>query len=153
MIRNLSTPEFEAMITQRVLSSRLIDRQTGSCRSTFTYGELLAQGIYAANDILKEIGINREAWVRVRGRRAYMFHEHTNRIMAELGIVSDAAERGMRKRPRYVLLGKRGMIKSPTVGDLVVETAKLGASGFNRRGKRIANFKRGEQNERNHQIG
>jgi hypothetical protein len=94
--------------------------------------------VFAGNDILKEIGINREAWIRVRGRRAYMFHEPTRRILAELGVVSDAAERGLRKRPRYVLLGKRGVMKSPTVGDLVVETAKLGASGFNRRGKRIA---------------
>lgn len=151
MIRNLSIPEFEAMITQRVLCDRLIDRRTGALRELFTYDELLAQGVFAANDILKEIGINREAWIRVRGRRAYMFHERTNRIMAELGVVSDAAERGLRKRPRFVLLGKKGVIKSPTVGDLVVETAKLGASGFNRRGKRIANFKRGEQNERNHQ--
>lgn len=150
MVRNPLITEFEAMVTGRVLCGRLIDRRTGSLRDRFTYQELLTQGIYAANDILKEIGINHDAWIRIRGRRAYMFHEQTNRIMAEFGVVSDAAERGLRKRPRFILLGKRGVMKSPTVGDLVVETAKLGASGFNRRGKRIANNPNGRRNyERN----
>ncbi len=136
MLRNITIAEFESMITGRVLCDRLVERQTRAPRATFTYEELLTQGVFAANDVLKEIGINREAWIRVRGRRAYMFHEQTNRIMAELGVVSDAAGGGLRKRPRFVLLGKRGVMKSPTVGDLVVETAKLGASDYYRRGNR-----------------
>jgi hypothetical protein len=150
MIKNPTLGEFSAMATTRVLCERMIDRRAGSLRELFTYEELLTQGVYAANDILKDIGANRECWVRVRGRRAYLFHESTNRIMAEFGVVSEAAERGMRRRPQYLLLGKRGAMNSPTVGDLIVTIAKLGATGYQRRPKRNNNHNE-RRNYGNHQ--
>jgi hypothetical protein len=137
MIKNPSIAEFEAAVTMRVLLDRCIDRRSNSPRDTFSGAELLSQSIFAANDIFKEIAINRELWVRTRGKKAFVFHEPTNRIAAEMVIVSDDAGRGTVRRPRAILLGKKGYLRTPTIGDLVVDTARLGASGFNRRRKRI----------------
>ncbi len=120
MIRNITITEFELMITGRVLCDRLVDRPSGSLRDSFTLEELLTQGVFAANDILKETGANQDVWIRLRGKRAFMFHERSRRIVAEMSVVSDVAGQDMLRRPRYVLLGKRGLLKAPSIGDLIV---------------------------------
>jgi hypothetical protein len=138
MLKNPSLTEFEHATTMRVLLDRLADWKNRTLNTRFAYEDLLKQGAFAANDILKDIGINREAWVRIGGKRgepprAYLFHEPTHRIMAELGVVSDADRGGLRTRPRFVLLGRRGWTKISTIGDLVVATAKLGPRTGNRK--------------------
>ena len=132
MIKNPTIPEFEAAVTMRVLLDRLVDPQRRSmARTLFLYGEALSQTCYAINDLLTEYGINRELWCRVRGRRAYIFHEPTGRIVAEVGVITDDARvgKGLRKRLKVELLGWHGRaIKSPTVGDMAVDAAKRGLS-------------------------
>ena len=124
MIKNPTIKEFEASVTMRVLLDRLIDVQHVR-KERYPYEEAMSQTVYAANDLLKEIGINRELWVRVRGRRIYMFHEQSHRIVAEVCVITDDAGesygRKMRKNLRVELMGKGGCaIKEPTIGDLAV---------------------------------
>jgi hypothetical protein len=127
MIRNPTLAEFEAATTMRVIWERLVDRTSRTLRTVFNYDEALWQSVYAANDILRECGISRELWAGVRGRRAYIFHEPTGRIAAEFGVVTDEAERGMRRRLKVMLMGRGGRaLGAPTIGDLAVEINKLG---------------------------
>lgn len=133
MLKNLTISEFEAMVTTRVLAgSRMRDRRTGAFRSEYPYNEILATATYAANDVLKEIGANRDLWCMMRGRRTYIFHMQTKRIAGELGIVTDNAENGYRKRFRAIVLDRRGYTKQPTLGDLIVTADRLGPRRFKR---------------------
>jgi hypothetical protein len=124
MLKNPSLSEFEQAITMRVLCDRLVDHKEHLLREFFSYDEAFNQSVFAANDILREIGINRELWVRVRGKRAYIFNEQNRRIALELGIITDEAGRGLRRRLQIKLIGRRAL--PPTIGDLAVETARLG---------------------------
>jgi len=130
MIRNPTIHEFEAMATMRTLLDRFVDPTSRFVRrARFAYDECLVQSVYACNDILRDLGINRELWVRIRGKRAYMFHEPTRRIVAEVGIITDDAGDGWRRRLKVELMGKGGMpVKEPTIGDLAVTAQKLGKS-------------------------
>jgi len=136
MIRNPTIREFEAIVTQRVLLDRLVDKQR-VLRTRYSFDEARTAVYFTCNDFLKEIGASRDLWVRSRGRRLYMFHEPTNRIVAEVGVITDEAEHGMRRRLRVELFGKKGRGLLPTIGDVIVATAKLGHSGYNQRGKLV----------------
>lgn len=130
MLRNITLEEFEAAVTMRVLLDRMVEPHMRSAsRILYTYDDALTQSVFAANDILIQLGINRELWTRVRGKRAYIFHEPTRRIVAELGIDTESVgtRQIYRRRLRVVLVGKRGLaFKDPTIGDLAVSAAKLG---------------------------
>jgi|GEM_PF-980869 len=120
MLRNLTVPEFEAMLTTRVICERLIDRRSGQKR--VFYDELLQQGVYVATDILKEIGADAWAstWARTRGNRAALVYSQTRRMMAELALVVDDDGRGGKKNPRFILLSRRGYVRQKTIGDLII---------------------------------
>lgn len=134
-MRNITVQEFQATVTTRVLLDRLVDQ--GVLRTKFRYDDALSQSIYACNDVFTAIGINSELWARIRGKRAYVFHEPTNRIAAELGVLTDDAGDGRRCNLRIELIGKRGKALPITIGDIAVETGKLGHSGYSRKGKLI----------------
>lgn len=127
MIRNPTLCEFELNVTARVLSERLIDRQSRKMLEEFNYKDALWQTMYAANDILKEIGANREAWARIRGDRLYIFNERNRRIICEIGLDSFDAGNRKRKRLNIILLSRTGRkFHAKTIGDLIVASAKVG---------------------------
>lgn len=120
MLKNITIESFEISVTTRVLCDRSIDRETKKVREVFSYDELLVQGMYAANDLLKSIGLNQEIWARQRGSKVFLFCEHTRRIIAELAVSAENAGRGKVRRPRFVLLDRRGFVREKTVADLIV---------------------------------
>jgi hypothetical protein len=120
MIKNPTIAEFENAVTMRVLFDRLVDHREHYHRTRFAYRFALSQAVYAANDLLKELGINGELWCRIRGQRAYISHEKTRRIAAELGVITDEAEHGQCRRFRAALIGRSGWVKPPTIGDLAI---------------------------------
>lgn len=124
MINNPTLKEFEASVTTRLLLDRLVDVQHVR-KERYPYEVAASQAVYAANDLLKDIGINHELWVRIRGKRLYMFHEQSHRIVAEVCVITDDAGesygRKMRKNLRIELMGRGGSaVKEPTIGDLAV---------------------------------
>lgn len=129
MLKNLTISEFEAIVTTRVLAeNRLRDKYTGAYRTRYSYSDAQKAATYVANDIFKEIGISDDLWCMVRRRRTYIFHMPTNRIAAELGIVTDDAGNGERKHLRVVVLDRKGYTKYATIGDMDVATHKLGVT-------------------------
>lgn len=130
MIRNPSIAECEAAVTANILCDHLGARP-------YPYQKALGSSIYALNDYLRDIGISSELFCDRRGQRAYIFHTPTNRIVAELGVVTDAAANGLRKRLRVIIIDRRGHTPAPTIGDLSVNAARRGHSGFDKRGRRI----------------
>lgn len=122
MIKNITIEGFELSTTAKTLVDRLPIRGY-ILRETFdNYQELLEQGMFAANDLLKELGLNREVWVRLRGKKAFLFCERSRRIIAEFAVDFETDRKGRLKRPKYVLLDHKGLVKEKTIGDLIVKT-------------------------------
>lgn len=119
MAKDITIEGFELSITARVLCDRLVDRRTHYYRSSFSHDELLTQGIYAANYLLKELGLSGRAWTRKRGKKAFIFCECTRKILAELAISADKSAFGLR-RPRFVLLGRRGFMTEKSIAALLM---------------------------------
>lgn len=138
MVKNITIEGFELSITARVLCDRLIDRKNRCYRETFDYRELLTQGVYSANDLLKEFNLSSEIWVRLSGKKAFVFCEHSHRILAELAIDADNTRFGL-KRPRFVLLDRKGLTKCKTIADLLIKSEKL---------RRYQKFKNRQNNNR-----
>ncbi|MDO4752793.1 MAG: hypothetical protein Q4A36_00955 [Candidatus Saccharibacteria bacterium] len=75
--------------------------------------------MYALDDILVERGLNKDFWARVRGKRLYLFYLPLNRIAIEAGIVTDKAEKDLRKRFEMQFIGYRGKFPPETIADLI----------------------------------
>lgn len=122
-MRNIATSELEAMATTRLLCDRL----WRNGREEFTAAELLEQSAYTVNDILKEYGVDRELWVRVRGKKAWLFFVPTNHIVAEVAVDSEKIDGYLRRRPRVLLLHRKLWMRrrQNTIADMIVEMDKL----------------------------
>lgn len=127
MGKNTPIAEFEAAVTTRVLLDRLVDHINRSVAlERFTYQLALEQSCYSANDVLIALDLNRDLWVRLRGRRAYMFYEPGNRIVAELAVITESDEDRMHRRPKVGLFGRGGRaLREKTLGDLSESGARL----------------------------
>ena len=124
MIKNITIEGFELSVTARVLCDKLVDRRAHCYRSNFDYDELLTQGVYASNDLLNDLGLASKLRVRRRGAKAFVFCEYTHKILAELAVSAETTRFGLR-RPRFVLLNRRGFVKEQTIADLLIKSEKI----------------------------
>lgn len=106
MAQNITAREFACRTTTRLLLDKL---SHGAIREEFYYEELLSNAIFAANEVLRDIGCE-ELWVRKRGDRAYMMYSSYHRILCEVGVAADKQPNGMYRRPQIVLVNLRGII-------------------------------------------
>lgn len=121
MIKNITIDGFELAVTARVLCDRLIDHRSHRYRDVFGYDEVISQGVFASNDLIADLGLSKELRARKRGSKVFIFSEYDNRILAELAISSEKARHGLLRRPRFVLLNRRGFIKEKTIADLLAK--------------------------------
>ena len=119
MLSDLTIPEFEAIVASRALCNRLIDRRTGEYCKDFSYNRGLVAATFAANSVFKDLGVDKEIWCWIRGKRTYIFHAKTNRLLAQLGVDTEEATPFTRKRLRVVVLDRRGFIKQKSINGLV----------------------------------
>ncbi len=126
MIQKLTVKELEAAVTQRVLLDRLIDKETKQYKNEFDYEEALNAAKFATNDVLLKYKLNRELWAKILGNRAFLFHCPTNRIVAEIGVVSEDAGGGRRKRLRIELFGQKGSGLPNDIADIIIAAEKMG---------------------------
>lgn len=122
-VRNLKIHELEALITERVLCDKLSGKSR-IIKERFTRKELLQQGLYALNDLIRDFGLNDEIWARVRGEKVFLFHERSRRLLTELVVDAEYVGYGIVRRPSYLLLGKWGFLKERTVADLILKFNK-----------------------------
>ena len=118
-MKNVSLSELESLVTERVICERLINPRTAQYRCQFKYSEALKQTTFALDDILVERGLNKDFWARIRGKRLYLFYLPLNRIAIEVGIVTDDAGNGKRKRFEMQFVGYRGKFPPNTIADLI----------------------------------
>ncbi|RYC74370.1 hypothetical protein [Candidatus Nanosyncoccus alces] len=117
-MKNISLRELETLTTTRVVCDRFATRK-GRYITKYRYLEVLEQTMYALDDILVDRGLNKDFWARVRGKRLYLFYLPLNRIAIEVGIVTDEAEDGFRKRFEMQFVGYRGKFPPETIADLI----------------------------------
>ena len=80
----LSVQEFNQKLTLRVLLGKI-----ARGNSHPSYAELYSNAFYAINEILREEGLGDSAWAIRRGRRLYLLHKDTKRIICEVGIICE----------------------------------------------------------------
>ena len=109
MIKNIPITELENIATTRILSTRVIGAEI------FEREKLIKQALFAANDILKECGLNSELWFRERKNKVFLFNEANRRILAELQIDGEySSNNSIIRKPKIILLGNRGFLKEKT---------------------------------------
>ena len=119
MIKNILITELENIITIRILGARTIGVEI------FKQEKLIKQALFAANDILKECGLNSELWFRERKNKVFLFNEANRRILAELQIDGEySSNNSIIRKPKIILLGRRGFLKEKTVGDLIANNLR-----------------------------
>jgi len=145
MLKNLTVPEFEAIVASRALCERLIDRRTGGFLRGFSYNKGLVAATFAANSVFKDLGIDKEIWCWMRGKRAFVFHVKSNRILAQLGVDVETISPYANRSLRVVLLDRRGYIRQSSINSLVeyASRAKYGSRGQER--TKHANFNQTRQ--------
>ena len=117
-MENISLRELEVLTTTRVVCDRFATHRKQYI-TKYRYLEALEQAMYALDDILVDRGLNKDFWARVRGKRLYLFYLPLNRIAIEVGIVTDEAENGLRKRFEMQFVGYRGKFPPETITDLI----------------------------------
>lgn len=106
MIKNIPITELENIATTRILSTRAIGAEI------FEREKLIKQALFAANDILKECGLNSELWFRERRNKVFLFNEANRRILAELQIDGEySSKNSIIRKPKIILLGNRGFFE------------------------------------------
>ena len=119
MIKNILITELEN-ITTRILGVRVIGVEI------FKQEKLIKQALFAANDILKECGLNSELWFRERKNKVFLFNEANRRILAELQIDGEySSKNSIIRKPKIILLGNRGFLKEKMIGDLIESGATI----------------------------
>lgn len=113
MVKNIAIGELEILATTRVLCQRIKNREV------FDRSDFLKQAFFSANDILRECGLNGEVWFRQRGQRVFLFNEIDRKILAELQIDCQTLPNSQIIRPKMILLGRRGVLRHKTIGDLI----------------------------------
>lgn len=119
-MKNISLSELESLVTGRVLCDRLVNPRTHQYITRYEYQTALEQAMFALDDILIDRGLNKDFWARIRGNRLYLFYLPLKRIAIEVGVVTDAAEKNLRKNFRMQFIGYRGKFPPETIADLIV---------------------------------
>lgn len=84
------------------------------------YELLYSNAYYSLGEILREEGLNKTVWAIRRGKRLYLLHPATRRIICELGIIAEPVA-------EFKFITLRGIIPATeTVASLVEATAKRG---------------------------
>lgn len=133
MQKDLSITEFEAIVTTRVLS-RLLNNEETKCIDERVHRQELAEKFSKAVHVtLRDFGFSASfKSISPRGK-VFMVYRPTGRIACEVGI--DGLDEGdYVRRPRAVLLSKRGYCRATTLKDLELWTAKLGETKHSKGG-------------------
>lgn len=125
MLKDLTIPEFEAIVASRALCDRLIDRRTGNFLKDFSYNKGLVAATFAANSVFKDLGVDKEIWCWMRGKRAFIFHVKSNRILAQLGVDMEASSQYGFKSLRVFVMDRHGFIKQSSINSLVECASKI----------------------------
>ena len=122
-MEDISTEQFEAIVTQRVLYRCL---SASAIRNGFQRNDLLFKSSYTGSEVLQDYGLGEVCQCQMRGLKDYLFHKQNNRIVAELALAADTDEEtGLKKRPQFYLINRNGFVKSQSLANLIAETGKL----------------------------
>ena len=125
MLNDLTIPEFEAIVASRALCERLIDKRTGNFCKDYSYNRALVAATFAANSVFKDMGVDKDIWCWMRGKRTYIFHVKTNRLLAQLGIDTEEATPYTRKRLRVVVMDRKGFIRQKSIKGLIEYASRI----------------------------
>ena len=115
----LTIQEFKHKLTLRVLFGKIAGRN-GEFNHRPIYPELYSNAFYAINEILREHGFGQEAWAIRRGRRLFIIHATTKRIICEVGVSAEPST-------QFFLITLRGEVPNDVfMGDLIKATANRG---------------------------
>ena len=116
---DISLEQFRNKILLRLLINKL------GCRNEVYYEEAVSNLMYATNEILKELHI-RNVWARRRGKRIYLFHELSRRIICEVGLDCEIHDHKANKI-NVILVNLKGILPDNfTLTKIIDDTAKLG---------------------------
>lgn len=122
-MEDISTEQFEAIVTQRVLYRCL---SASAIRNGFQRNDLIFKSSYTGSEVLQDYGLGEVCQCQMRGLKVYLFHKQNNRIVAELALAADTDEEtGLKKRPQFYLINRKGFVKSQSLANLIAETGKL----------------------------
>ncbi len=139
MSNDLSIAEFETIVTTRVLSRLLTDKDTKCVTESVRREELALKFSSAANGAMKELGLAVDLRSIYRGGKAFIIYRPTGRIAAEI-CIDGIYKKGFVRRPKAVLTSKRGFVTARTIKELEVQTARLGATKHTKGGKYGRNY-------------
>ncbi len=134
MTNDLSIAEFETIVTARVLSRLLTDKDTKCVTESARRDELASKFSNAANGALRELELAVDMRSIYRGGKAFLIYRPTGRIAAEI-CIDGQYSRGYIRRPKAVLTSKRGYVTAKTIKELEQQTARLGATKHTKGGK------------------
>ncbi len=133
----LTIQEFKHKLTLRVLFGKIAGRN-GEFNHRPIYQELCSNAFYAINEILRECELNKEAWAIRRGRRLFIIHAATRRIICEVGVSAEPST-------QFFLITLRGEVPdAETMEGLIQATANRGVR------RNSIKFIRKEQYEQHH---
>lgn len=125
MQKDLSVAEFETIVTTRVLS-RLLNNETTKCvDETVHKTELAEKFAKATHGTLRDFGFSASFKAISPRGKVFIVYRPTGRIACEVGIDGIYQGNYIRK-PRAVLLSKRGYCRATTMKGLELWMAKLG---------------------------
>ena len=139
MKNDLSIAEFETIVTTRVLSRLLTDKETKCVTESVRREELALKFSNAANGAMRELELPVDLRAIYRGGKTFIIYRPTGRIAAEISI-DGLYRHGFIRRPKAILTSKRGYIAARTIKELELETAKLGATRHTKGGKYGRNY-------------
>lgn len=116
MQKDLSTSDFETMVTARVCME-LLHEDTSLYSLAMRFAD-------ASNEVLKNFELQNDLEAISRGCSTYIIFRPTGRIACKLeidGIYKD----GRVRRPRAILTSRRGFTKAKTMRGMAEWTAKL----------------------------
>ena len=113
----LTVNQFEQILAARVLLGKM-SRQNYTHPS---YELLFSNVFYTLNEILRDYGFGKTAWAIRRGRRLYLLHPQTRRIICEIGVIAEPAA-------EFRVVTLRGLVPATeTLESLIQATADRGA--------------------------
>ena len=139
MSNDLSIAEFETIVTTRVLSRLLTDKDSKCVTESVRREELAFKFSSAANGAMRELEVPVDLRAIYRGGKAFIIYRPTGRIAAEISI-DGLYHNGFVRRPKAILTSKRGFVTAKSLKELEIQTAKLGATKHTKGGKYGRNY-------------
>ncbi len=141
MQEDLSISEFEALVTTRVLSRLLTDAQSKTLTETLPVEDMAFKFSVAANGVLKDYGMYVILTAIYRRGRTYIIFRPTGRISCEI-CMDGLYRNGRIRRPKALLMSKRGYIRSKSLRAMAEFTSSLGNTKYSRGGQNGKNYQR-----------